>query len=120
MRVFRGLQVWEKAHQFTIHVYRLTQSFPKAEFYGLTRQLRRAAASIPTNIAEGSGRHGNPEFAHFLQIALGSANEADYQLLLSHELGYLKDGDYTRMNQDIIEIEKMLVAFIRKVRPVRT
>jgi four helix bundle protein len=116
MRTFRDIQVWEKAHRFTLEVYRMTRNFPKSEVYGLSQQLRRSAASIPTNIAEGCGRRGNPEFAQFLQIALGSANEADYQLLLSHELGYLTGQDHLQSREYITEIQKMLVAFIKKVR----
>jgi four helix bundle protein len=120
MRTFRQLQVWEKAHRFTILVYKATQDFPTSESIGLTRQIRRAAASIPTNIAEGCGRRGNPEFAHFLEISLGSANEADYQLLLARDLGYLKEDLYQQLSEDATEIQKMLVSFIQKIRPTRS
>jgi four helix bundle protein len=93
---FRKLKVWEKGHQLTLAVYKATLSFPQEELYGLTNQVRRACASIPTNIAEGCGRGSNPEFKHFLQIAMGSASETEYQLLLAHDLEYLTDDDYDR------------------------
>lgn len=82
---FKKLAVWEKAHRLTLAVYRASGSFPKDELYGLMSQIRRAAASIPTNIAEGSGRGGDRELVRFLHIALGSANELEYQLLLAKD-----------------------------------
>jgi hypothetical protein len=75
---FRDLKVWEKAHQLTLQVYKATASFPKEEMFGLTSQIRRAAASIPANIAEGCGRSGDAELGRFLQIAMGSASELEY------------------------------------------
>jgi four helix bundle protein len=116
MRNFRELQVWEKAHKFTLELHALTRNFPKEETHGLKSQLRRAAASIPAKIAEGSGRHGKQDFARFLEIALGSAKEADYQLLLSKDLGYLKEEDYNPLLASISEIQKMLSAFTRTLR----
>jgi four helix bundle protein len=116
MRTFRDILVWEKSHQFALQVYRFTQSFPKSELYGITQQIRRSSASVPTNIAEGCGRHGDRDFVRFLDIALGSANEADYQLLLSQDLGYLKEKDYRDSHGKITEIQKMLVSFIKKIR----
>ena len=116
MRNFRDIQAWEKAHQFALGVYKLTSNFPKHEEYGLSRQIRRSASSIPTNIAEGCGRNGKADLAHFLDIALGSAKEADYQLLLSKELGYLKEEAYGSLFKDITEIQKMLSSLIAKVR----
>jgi len=83
MKDFRELKVWEKAHQLTLEVYKATTIFPKDELYGLTSQIRRACASIPANIAEGCGRRGDAEFARFLGIAMGSASELDYHLLLA-------------------------------------
>lgn len=83
MKDFRKLQVWEKAHYLTWDVYRVTQHFPKAELYGLTGQMRRAASSIPTNIAKGCGRGSDSELARFSQIAMGSASELEYLLVLT-------------------------------------
>src|SRR5688500_19694656 len=85
MKDFRQLKVWEKAHQVALAIYKATKEFPKEELYGLTSQIRRASMSIPTNISEGCGRNTDAEFARFLQIAMGSASETEYQLLLSHD-----------------------------------
>ena len=89
MRDFRRLQVWGKSHELTLRIYALTSEFPRQEIYGLTSQIRRACASIPTNIAEGCGRNSSPDFARFLQIAMGSASETEYLILLAHDLKYL-------------------------------
>jgi len=80
VKAFRDLKVWEKAHQLTLQVYKATAPFPKEEMYGLTSQIRRAAASIPANIAEGCGRSSDAELGRFLQIAMGSASELEYHL----------------------------------------
>jgi four helix bundle protein len=89
MQNYKELKVWEKAHPFTLQVYEATKNFPKEELYSLTNQLRRSAASVPANIAEGCGKKSNLELAHYLNIALGSSNESEYLLLLSKDLGYL-------------------------------
>ncbi len=88
MQNYKDLKVWEKAHLFTLLTYRETTSFPKEELYCLTSQLRRSAASVPANIAEGYGKKTNSELAHYLNIALGSSNESEYYLLLSKDLQY--------------------------------
>ena len=116
MRDFRELKVWDKAHQLTLAVYAATKSLPKEEMYGLTSQVRRAASSIPANIAEGCGRTGEPELARFCGIAFGSANELEYHLLLARDLGYLDVVTYDRLNRDTIEVKKMLAAFITSLR----
>ena len=89
MQNYKDLKVWEKAHLFTLNVYEGTKYFPKEEIYSLTNQVRRAASSIPANIAEGCGKNGKLELAHCLNIALGSANESEYFLILSSDLNYL-------------------------------
>ncbi len=89
MKDFRQLKVWKKAHQLALAVYKATKGFPKEELYGLTSQIRRASMSIPTNIAEDCGQNTDAQFARFLQIAMGSASETEYLLLLSHDLGFL-------------------------------
>ena len=86
MKDFRNLKVWEKAHQLALALYPITASFPRQEAYGLASQIRRAASSIPSNIAEGCGREGDPELARFCIIARGSATELEYQLLLARDL----------------------------------
>ena len=116
MKNFRDLLVWQKAHKLTLEVYRATTHFPKEEMFGLTSQLRRATASIAANIAEGAGRSGQAEFARFLHIAAGSANEVEYHLLLAHDLNYLTEADYTRLLNDLIEIKKMLSSLIAKIK----
>jgi four helix bundle protein len=100
----------------TLDVYRATGVFPKAELYGLTSQLRRASSSVPTNIAEGCGRTGDAEMIRFLTIALGSANEVEYVLLLARDLGYIKFEDYDRLSARTTEVGKMLRALINSLR----
>lgn len=116
MQNYKELKVWEKSHLFTLKVYEVTRSFPKEELYGLTSQLRRCASSIPANIAEGAGKNGQNEFAYYLNIALGSANEAEYYLILSKDLQYLEHQLFETLYQEINEIKAMLIALIGKVR----
>lgn len=120
MQNYKELKVWEKAHQLTLKVYRASKLFPKEELYSLTNQLRRASSSVPANIAEGCGKNTQPDFANFLNIALGSANEAEYFLLLSKDLGYLPESDYTSLSDNINEIKAMLISLIQKVRNKNT
>ena len=108
MRDFHKLVIWEKSHQLTLDIYKLTQKFPKEELFGLTSQIRRAISSVPTNIAEGCGRETTKDFAHFLQISIGSACEIEYQLLLAHDLNYITDEDYNRLNDEIVSVRKMI------------
>jgi len=104
MKDFRNLQVWERAHQLTLTVYKMTANFPAEERFGLTSQIRRCSASIGANIAEGCGKRGNGEFQRFLQIASGSASELDYHLLLARDLGFLRDEEYRKLLQDFVAI----------------
>ena len=90
MKDFRELKVWQKAHQLTLAVYRTTAAFPREELYGLTSQLRRAGSSIAANLAEGCGRNGDMEFARFCSMAMGSASELEYHLLLAKDLKLIK------------------------------
>ena len=114
MREFRSLEIWKRSHSFTLKVYEMTKNFfPKEELFVLTSQLRRSAASIPTNIAEGCGRKTNTELARFLQISLGSASEAEYLLLLAKDLQYINEDVFNKYNIEVIEIKKMLNAFIQ-------
>ncbi len=115
MRDFRDLKVWEKAHNLTLELYRLTKGFPVDEQFGLTAQLRRAAASVPTNIAEGCGRGSERELARFMSIAGGSVSEVEYQLLLAYELKYFNYETYKELEQQVNEIKKMLNKFIQKL-----
>lgn len=115
MRDFIKLKVWEKAHRLTLQVYRITKNFTSDERFGLTVQLRRAAASVPTNIAEGCGRDSERELARFMSIAAGSASEVEYQLLLACDLNYIQDGIYRELNQQVNEVKRMLNSFIQKL-----
>ena len=115
-RDFRSLNAWRKSHELATDVYNATSGFPPSEQYALTSQIRRSAVSIPSNIAEGCGRGGNAELARFCQIALGSASELEYQLLLSTELKYLSHDHHDKLLPKVIEVKKMLTAFILRIR----
>ena len=112
---YKDLLVWQKGMALAKQVYQLTQKFPVEERYGLTSQLRRAAVSVPSNIAEGQARRGTNEFLQFLSIAEGSLAELETQLLLSAELSYCKQTDVDPPLQEIDELQKMLVALKRKL-----
>ncbi len=112
---FHRYTVWQKAHELTLQIYLATRPFPNDERFGLTGQIRRSAASIPTNIAEGFGRTGDRERGRFLDIATGSANEVEYQLLLSKELQYLEPTVYEGLNERVIEVRKMLISLRAKL-----
>src|SRR2546430_8421559 len=116
MQRFRCLRVWNEAHGLTLAAYRVTRGFPQTERYGLSAQIRRSAASVCANIAEGCGRRGGNDFARFLQIALGSASELEYHLLLAADLGFVDGPAHTRLEQAVIEVKRMLVGFVRKLR----
>ena len=116
MKDFKTLLVWQKAHLLTLAVYRASVSFPKEEIYGITSQMRRAAASIPANIAEGCGRDGDAELGRFFQIAMGSASELEYHLLLARDLGWLNAALHAELDQNTVEIKRMLFAFIQKLK----
>ena len=116
MQNFKKLQVWEKSHDLTLKIYGVTSHFPREEIYGLTSQIRRAYASIPTNIAEGCGRASSADFARFLQIAMGSASETEYLVLLAHDLKYLTADQHTELIDATIRVKKMLTALLKNVR----
>ena len=116
MQSFRNLKVWEKAHVLTLDVYKLSRSFPREEIYGLTSQMRRTSASIGASIAEGSCRKGDLEFGRFLHIAMGSASELEYHLLLAHDLGFLKVPEYRRLSDEAVEVKRMLASLMQRLR----
>jgi four helix bundle protein len=113
---YRELKVWQRSHALTLSLYRITKKFPKDEMFALTAQLRRAASSIPANIAEGCGRDGDAELKRFLTIALGSACEVDYFILLATELGYIPVSETTPIADEILGIRRMLGTFIQKLK----
>ena len=120
MKDFRDLKVWEKGHELALACYAATTKFPKEEIFGLTSQIRRAASSIPANIAEGCGRRGNAELHRFLQMAMGSASELEYHLLLSRDLNFLKTESHDELHRRVTEIKRMLASLIRKVDEERS
>jgi four helix bundle protein len=113
---FKRLKVWEKAHRLVLRVYKNTRHLPEEERYGLTRQLRRSAASIPANIAEGCGRSTNPDLARFLDNAIGSASELEYHLLLAKDLDYLAQPEYETLTASAVEVKRMLGTLIPRIR----
>lgn len=115
MKDFKELMVWQKSHELALAIYRLSRTFPRDEVYGLTSQMRRCAVSIPANIAEGSNRGGDREFAHSCRIAMGSAAELEYYLLLASELNLLADPARAPLANQLTEVKKMLSALIKKL-----
>ena len=115
MKDFRQLKVWEKSHELALAVYHTTASFPREETYGLASQIRRAASSIPSNIAEGCGRNGDAELARFCIIARGSASELEYQLLLARDLKLLQPANHETLSQQTVEIKRMLTVLVQKL-----
>lgn len=116
MRNYRDYEVWRKSHSFALEVYKATRVFPKDEIYGLRSQIRRSATSVPTNIVEGAARSGDKQFARFLDIAIASACESEYLLLLSNELEFIPNKVFTSLNETIGEIIKMLRALIKRLK----
>jgi four helix bundle protein len=115
MQDFHNLKVWQKSHGVVLSVYQTTAGFPKHELFGLVSQMRRSAYSIPTNIAEGCGRGSDADFARFLHMAMGSACELEYQLLLASDLCYMTGDIARRLTIDLTEVKRMLSALIQKV-----
>ena len=114
-QAFQDLTVWQRAMEMTVSIYELTRGFPKDEQYGLTSQLRRAAVSVASNIAEGRGRHTHGEFRHFLSIAQGSTYEVHTQLLVARRLRIGDDAASQKAEVLCIEVSKMLGAFIKSL-----
>jgi four helix bundle protein len=111
-KTFQDLIVWQKAHQFVLSVYKVTETFPNKELYGLTSQFRRAAVSIPANIAEGFRKAGRPDKHRFMNIAQGSLEEYRYDLILSEDLGYMDKG---KLMGKLEEVSKLLNAYAKSI-----
>lgn len=111
----KKLKIWQDSVSFSIDIYHATQLFPDEEKFGLTSQLRRAAISIPSNIAEGSKRGTKKDFISFLRIAFGSAAEVETQLLIANKLGFITDVTYLQLSSSLEKITGMLDSFIKKV-----
>lgn len=116
MHDFRRIRAWELAHSLTLEIYRATAAFPVDERFGLVAQMRRAASSIPMNIAEGAGRESKAEFAHFVSISVGSASELLYQLRLSSDLGYLSAADGASLTKQALEVRRVADRFAASLR----
>jgi len=116
MAHFKELLVWQKSINFVTEIYKETESFPKTEMYGLVSQIRRATVSIASNIAEGNSRRSVPDYVQFLRISRGSCAEVETQLIISKNLGYLDEEKSLKLNQDIIEISKMLNGLINSLK----
>jgi len=116
MKDFRSLRVWEKSHSISLEIYKITTRFPKEEQFNLTSQIRRAITSVPTNLAEGCGRGSDKDFKRFVQIAMGSASEAEYLILLCKDLNYISDKEFDKLILEIQEIKKMLSSLISKLK----
>ena len=116
MRDYKKIKAWQLAHHLTLNVYSSTRNFPVSEQFGITSQLRRAASSVPANIAEGSGRTTDKDFLRFLDIALGSLKETEYFLLLSSELNYLQTAEWTLLHEQTTDALKCLIGFIKSIR----
>jgi four helix bundle protein len=116
MQDYKKLMVWKKSYSLALAVYQTTALFPKEEIYGLTSQSRRASVSIPANIAEGCGREGNAELVRYLQIAQGSASELETHLMLAVDLKYCSKTTYETLQNQLIQIRKMLTSLIQKLK----
>jgi four helix bundle protein len=116
LKSFQELEVWQRAHQLVLQTYRVTDSFPDRERYGIVSQVRRSAASIPANIAEGFGRRTTKELLQFLVQANGSLEETRYFLILSLDLGYLKKQDYEEMQKHCSSVAQMIAALARSLK----
>ena len=115
MQRFTDLKIWQRGHALVLELYRLTTQFPPDERFGLTSQLRRAAASVPTTIAEGSRRRSPKDYAHFLNIAESSLAEVEYLIMLGRDLGYVHDNVAATHITEATEISRMVFALRRKV-----
>lgn len=116
MRPHQKLDAWSKSVDLVVEVYRATERFPKEERYCLTSQVRRAAVSVPANIAEGAGRYSQKEFAHFLSNAQGSASELETELIIAHRLGYLSEALYLKLVADLERIGRLITGLTKGIR----
>lgn len=116
LKSFKELAAWQKAYSLCLEVYRITDRFPQREAYGLAAQMRRAAVSIPSNIAEGYRRHSRKEYLQFLTIAYGSTGELQTQLLLSKDLGFVQDGDFESLYGMVEEVAMLLFKLMDSLR----
>jgi len=115
MHNFKELKVWQKSIDLTTEIYSITKNFPADEKYGLTSQIRRAAVSVPSNIAEGAGRKSNKEFRHFLSISLGSVFELETQVIVASRLNFISEANFSDIQSRISEIQKMVFSLEKSI-----
>ncbi|HKV73270.1 MAG TPA: four helix bundle protein [Gemmatimonadales bacterium] len=120
MQDYRSLTVWKRAHALALGVYQGTSKFKRPETWSMGDQLRRAATSIPTNVVEGRAKGTDPEFRRYLRIALGSASELEYLLLLARDLGFVAESTHLELSQETTELKRMLFAFTKRLDPKRS
>jgi len=113
---FKNLKVWQVGMEIVILVYKLTSKFPKEEKFSLVSQINRSAVSVPSNIAEGSGRGTDKDFGHFLEIALGSLYELETQLILSNNLEFIEGDDFENIGGKVSELERMIIGLIKSLK----
>ena len=116
MRNYQQLEIWQRSHQLTLKIYTVSKAFPREEVFGLSSQMRRAAASVPTNIAEGCGRDSSSELRRFLVISAGSISELHYQILLAKDLAYISDTIFKELLDETEQIRKMLHRYAEKLK----
>lgn len=120
MRPHHNLDVWKKAVDFSVEIYRFTEKFPKEERFGLTSQIRRAAVSIAANISEGAGRKSNKDFLRFLSMAQGSASELETEVLIAHRLGYFDEREFKEIRDKLDDIGRMITGLCRYIEQKAT
>ena len=113
---FREIEFWKRSRRLAIDVYGITKDFPKYEQYGLTSKIRRCSVSIPSNIAEGSSRRSKKDFLRFIEYSIGSAHELETQMDIAHEVSYIPDDKYKKVNTEIIELIKMMSRYSSRIR----
>ena len=116
MRPHEKLEAWSKAIDFVVDIYKTTESFPKEEKFGLPSQIRRAAVSVPANIAEGAGRRSDKEFAHFLSNAQGSASELETEPIIAHRIGYLNESTFADLNDSLSRIGRLIAGLSQHLK----
>ena len=115
MQDFKKLEVWHRAHAQTLRVYKLTQGFPNEERFGLSNQLRRAAVSVESNLAEGSSRGSDSDFRRIVQMAVGSASEVECQMLIARDLGYLSAAEHASLEKEVQQLKRMRIRLLQKL-----
>lgn len=114
MRKYKDLKIWKRSVDLSTEIYRLTSTFPSEEKYGLVSQMRRSSISVPSNIAEGAGRSSDKEFKRFLDISYGSLYELQTQIIISHNLGFVEEKFFEKIEGEIIEIQKMIFTYANR------